>query len=84
MLALGQQGADGDADHPPSIEDGRGKQRRAGTIDAVGPSLGVNIERFAGEPRRLVPDAQSLQRHRGKDAPTWRPADGIEQPLGVG
>ena len=35
-------------------------------------------------PGGLVPDAQSLQRHRGQHAPMGRLADGVEQPLRVG
>src|ERR1035437_8853004 len=84
MLAFGEQGADGDADHPLSVEDGRCKIRLAGAIDAVGPSLRVGVERLAGQPGGLVPDAQSLQRHRGQHAPMGRLADCVEQPLRVG
>ena len=37
---------------------------RAGAVDPLGPAARVRVERLAREPRRLVADADRLQRHR--------------------
>ena len=38
------QGADGHPDHPAAVKDGGGEVGGAGTVDAVGPGLGVAVE----------------------------------------
>src|SRR4029450_6020900 len=55
----------------------------SGAVHALRPVARMAIERLAGDARRLVTNADGLQRHWRDDAPVWRGVDLLGKPAGV-
>src|ERR1700737_1297354 len=72
MPLLRRFAAERDSDHPPPVQGRRCEVRLPRLIDPLHPRKRVRIERFTTQARRLVADANSLQRHRSHTFPPRR------------